>query len=839
MSDLSTMLPLLLARERNQADRLAALADLAGLVGDPAAVATLLELAGTEPDGAVRLIMLQTVAAVDITRLTGRDAHAAAWAEIAARETMPELRLLAVHRLDACGRSGVMGVADLLVGIVVHELDPDIRLAALQNLSGPLSEEAAGQLAAYAPRAAPGEDSLLLALTRTMPDQAGQRVLAALLTSSRPATLRSAALAELRTRTRLQPEALAALTAILAQQPDEESLRWAIAALSDASYVDPALLDLILMLATAMPERSGILSALRDRLDCVPDLAGRIEDTVAASPTSQLWLSAIALFAPTGRDRLPLLGLSSPSAATRAAALAWAEEAVLSRPEQVIAGLARQLPNEPLAHLRMRQAAILAAAAVIPSEAGQALVARLQTESIPSVRHDLCWALLRCQFEPGAVRLQLMAVLAIVLGEPATPPDLRRAISAHLQRVAAGTSGSDCVPALLAALEQADSLDEVEELDRLIRTLQPDASRHAALTHGLMRRYHHLFPRDPFTQWARDIAAAAKAGNLPSSAVIETVRLTGAAWLLEGINFAGDKDLLVNTIRTAINADRGLDAERAIREAYQQKTIRKRDLAEIVRLVAFRPRWHHLAQQALKICQTEKVMTPALVEAAWPVLLCDPNSSFAHTITEHFTEHAADPEIAARTRASCTPSAFLPWLLQDTDPDYHGKPWPIFVLLAACSPEAVANAFTAIPPHPRFHIALINSLRLRQRGVMSYWEHAQVMRAAALMWRSIAGQPALIQLRRSLAYLLTGNRPAHPRQHTGLEDRSRVWNDFVAKAGLQALEAPMPEIGAELWIDFCQQLSPAPGQPPAKLPPVPSGISLDHLRRQWPFPNMP
>lgn len=836
MSDLSLMLPLVLARERSRDERFAALADLAGLAGDPTAVAVLLDLAAAESDAAMRLAMLEAVAAIDITRIPDRVTHAAAWAGIAARETAAELRLLAVLRLDACGRSGCPGITDLLAGLAVHELDPDIRLAALRALHGPISDAAADQLARYAPRATPGEDGLLLTLAHSMPDQAGQRVLAALLAPSRSAVTRTAAAAELRTRTRLQPEALTALAELLAVQPDEDSLRWAIATLSDATSIDPGLLGGILTLATTTPARAGILAALRDRLDSTPGLASRIEDAVAAASASPLWLAAIDLLAPTGRDRIPLLGLAAPSPATRAAALAWAEEAVATRPEPVIAAVARQLPQEALAHLRMRQAAILASAAVIPAEAGPALVARLQRENIPEVRHDMCWALLRCLIGPGPVRLELMSMLATVLGEPATPPDLRRAISVHLQRTASGTGGGDCVPALLAALDQAGSLDEIEELDRLIRTLQPDPSRHAALTHGLMRRYHHLFPRDPFTQWARDIAAAAKAGSLPSTAVLETVRLTGASWLLEGIDFAGDKDLLIDTIRSAINGDRGLDADRAIREAYQQKTIRKRDLAEIVRLVAFRPRWHHLAQQALDICDKEKVITPALVEAAWPVLLCDPNSSIAYNITEHFSKHATDPDIVARTRASCTPAAFLPSLLQDTDPDYHGKPWPIFVLLSACGPEAVASVFTSIPPHPEFHLALINTLRSSQRGRR---DDAPVMRAAALMWRSIAGQPGLARLRRELAHLLTGNRPARPRQHTGLEDRSRVWNDYVAKAGLQALEAPMPEIGAELWIDFCQQLSPAPGQPPAKLPPVPSGVSLEHLRRLWPFATPP
>ena len=86
-----------------------------------------------------------------------------------------------------------------------------------------------------------------------------------------------------------------------------------------------------------------------------------------------------------------------------------------------------------------------------------------------------------------------------------------------------------------------------------------------------------------------------------------------------------------------------------------------------------------------------------------------------------------------------------------------------------------------------------------------------------------------------LGRMLSGNKPARPRQHTGGEERSRIWNDYVAKVGLQALAAPMPEIGAELWIDFCQQLSPGPGLPPAKLPAVPSGVSLEHLRAKWPF----
>lgn len=836
MSDLSLLLPAVLARERGVAERLAALADLAGLAGDPEAVAVLLQLAADEPDERLRTALLAAVAAVDITRLPDRDGHAAAWAVIAAREPAPALRLLAVERLAGCGHGGDAAI----VALAVDDLDPAVRLAAWRALvdAARPPEDAAAGIAAYAPRASPDEAAILLRLVPALPDAAGQAVLAALLAPTLPAGLRAAAAAGLRSRTRPGPEARAALRSLIAAQPDDETLRWAVAALTAATTVDAALLADVLALATATPSRAGILAALAAHLDADPALTGRIEDAVLASTSSALWQAAIALLGQGTSARVPLAGLAAPSAATRAAALAWAEEAVATRPEAVIAALARHLPREPLAHLRLRQAALLAGASVVPAEAGAALVARLQRESIPGLRHDLCQALLVCRIPPGPERAALLAAFAAILGEPETPPGLREALSAHLQRLAAESGGADCLPALLAALAQAGSLDEIERLDRLVRALEPDPTRHAALTHGLMRRYHHIFPQDPLTQWARDIAAAAKAGALPPTAVLETVRLTGASWLLEGTDFAGDRDLLLASVRSAIAADRSLDAERAIREAYEQKTIRRSDLAGIVRLVAFRPRWHHLADQVLRICRSEQVATPALVEAAWPVLLCDPGSDLAYAIAEHFSEHAADPAIAARARASCVPAEFGPWLLVTSDPDYTGRAWPIFTILAACGPDAVAAAF-ALPPHAAFHLGLAEALRSRQRGASSYWKHPRIMRAAAQLWRACAGDPALARLRLGLGRLLTGNRPARPRQHTGGDEGSRVWNDFVAGAGLAALEPPMPEIGAELWIDFCQQLAPAPGQPPAKLPPVPSGVSLEHLRRQWPFPAGP
>lgn len=837
MTDLALMLPLVLARERADADRLVALTDLAGLAADPAAVAVLLDLAADEPSLVVRGAMLRAVAAVDITRLPDRAAHAAAWAGIAARETAVELRSLAVTRLADAGLAGEAGVAELLAALIGAELDGGVRSAALSALIGVarLSEAAAGELASYAARSTTAEAGQLLQLAPRLPDAAGQRLWAALLVPTRPPAVRAAAAEALRGCTSLRAEAMAALVAQLELQPDETGLRWAIAALEGVSTLPAGLLASILSLATALPSRAGILQALRERLDASPDLATRIEDAVLASDSSALWQEAIALLSPGGRDRVALAGLASPAAATRSAALAWAESAPPARAEAVVAAVAQQLPCEALAGLRLRQAAILAAAKVVPAEAAERLVAHLAVETIPEIRRDLAWALFRCQIGSGPARSGLLAQYSALLTDPTTPTDLAHAISLHLQRVATENGDASCVPALLTALAQAGSLDEVERLDRIVRTLEPDLNRHATLTYGLMRRHHHMFPQDPLTQWARDIRDGAKAGALPPSAVLETVRLTGASWLLEGGAFAEDKELLLSTIRSAILADRSLDAERAIREAYEQKSIRKRDLAEIVRLVAFRPRWHHLADRAIRICVAEKVITPALIDAAWPILLGDPASDLAYSIAQHFAEHAADPHLSARTRASCIPSEHRPFLLADANPDYTGKSWPIFTILIAAGADAVAQVFTGIAPDAGFHGGLITALRSRQRKGMAYWEHHQVMLAAATMWRSIAGEPALAGLHRELGRMLTGNKPARPRQHTGGEERSRIWNDYVAKAGLQALAAPMPEIGAELWIDFCLQLSPGPGQPPAKLPAVPSGVSLEHLRAKWPF----
>lgn len=839
MHTTAALLPALLSRARPEAERLAALADLAGSVHGQEVIDALLAIARDEPAQAVRGAILELVAGTAITRISDRAAHADAWLAIAASETVVSLRRLAVRRLVDAGLATGTAATDFLAGVLVHELDADVRAVCLAGLNAAtqLSTEAIASLVAYAPRASAAEDAQFLAIAPRLPAAAGQAILGALLAPTRPTVVRTAAAAALRSYTRLEAGAHAALLELLRLRPDEATLQWALAALQDAAGIDPAVLAAVVELAVSGPDRADMLRVLRQRLDASAGLLAQIESAVLASTSAVLWREAIPLFAAAGRDRVPLAALGAPAASVRAAALDWAEEAAAARREILIAPLAAQLPREPIAALRVRQAWILAHASALPEAAGAALLDHLTDEDHPDVRNGLGWALLRWRIpaEPG--RGRLLGVFTTLLGDPTTPGELVRALAAHLRRLAVEAGGDDLAEILVLLIEQAGSLTEVKELDSLVRSLVPDGARHALRKHALMRRYHQQFPQDPLTQWARDIAAGAAAGTLPGSAVLETVRLTGATWLLEGAAFASDRDLLLTSVRRAISADQSRYAESAIREAYEQKTIRKRDLAGILRLVATRPSFHHLGQQAIDICKRERLITPEIVDAAWPVLLYHADGNLDFNIVDHFAPLAAagDAVIAERARASCTPALHRIHQLGNADPAYTGRIWPIFTLLLASSPDAAVPLFRDLPPDPVFHGDLLVAMRQRPRHTKPAQHSLAVMSAAAAMWRSLADRRELSELRRELARFLTGNRLPRPRQHTGGDLDSRAWNEFIDQAGLGALTAPLPEIGAELWLDLCARLEPAPGKPPVTFPSIPHGISLEHLQRKWPY----
>ena len=609
-----------LAADRPTPQRLQLLQTLRDELRGEKAVLALLSAAREEKTLDLRRAFLQHASACGITRITDRAAYIDAMLHFAAFDDERELRRIALSQL-----SGVLGhsplVEDVLLETLVSELHLDTQRLALDALlSGKaLRPENLQTLLDFIPRSPAALRASLIDLLVKFDADAVQRGLVAFLEPAESPEIRGRALSELAALPRLQHETLRALESLLLNEPSSALQEQVAAVLRDNKQINPELFKILFALFLKYPDRTGLLEGMRHRLASFPALLPAICETFRSIRSAQLRVRILRLLEKTPSVPLFISALSDTNPQVRSAALDCCAHHHAKSSDAIEAAVLAAAKVESVVALREACARVFVMRTRRAPEIDRGIVAWLDRETEPRVERVLAETLPAIPLSSENGRAILRAYGKILL-DPATSSARRAEIVARL-RDAAFADAPELAGCLRQLLERSSSIEEVDTLYARLRELQPDAGAHADLLLTLFFRFAADYPRAPLDGWLRDFQALAPVNERIRAQIPVIVRMTGASWLTGSAETAAQKSILLPALMEQIRRGNWIESGRLLREAWENRTIRKSDMLAFFKKLLRMPGEDSLMLSCLVMMAKGGLATPEVFDLCFGYIL--------------------------------------------------------------------------------------------------------------------------------------------------------------------------------------------------------------------------
>jgi uncharacterized membrane protein YgcG len=867
---ISGVLAAVLAPGRAPEERAASLRALQDHLQDDGTLVALARAARSEKTASVRAAMLDVLIGAGPSGLARQDELLETVTAFSALEPEPALRLAATECLAALAPSSPPAV-DVLAENLLHDLSPDVARACLAGIAACPRKDSSvvERLVAFARRAPAALVPQLLDVYEQLEGGGSEPALLALLGPLEDEALRRRALFLLGKLPSLSGAAAGQLVSYLAAEPLPELREQVVRLLSNGVRTTPGFLRAVLDDVLAAPGDAALPQAFRDRLLSSPEAVAQLSELFGSTGPTHAKLYVLGLLADTGAVTLFAAALEDPSPWARSEALRLCSRYAQSHSDEVGRALVNRFPREPLPALRAEMIAALGALGPLGPGAEQVVLDWLPREVAPDARRALAGVLPQVAVTDRNRAAVLRAYLE-VLRDPLFGPELKalvgKRLSAFDHRDEPGLG--EC---LMELMERATDLREVEGLYEQLRTLRVDVAPLVPLIRRLFYRFVGLYPQAPLGAWLRELVDAAAVRVDIRAEIPYLVRLTGASWVLEKAEIAGQKAAMLSAVLEAARRSPGQEAERLLADAYAHRALRESDAIRLFHeLVSYYPSYPLLGS-VLGIFRDARIVNGDLVERCLALLSQFPEAQVAYDVKEYLREMGPlEPAWSEQLGEAFCAGAYRRFRQVCTSPDFQYtrddgwsedwsaprelRAWPVADLfLAQASPEAVAAKLgTPIAggeggPRSCFQylvLAHVNQLSMRRTlDVVELLAVGRLLRAA----RSLPGAGVLYD--RAL-YVFDRSWPAFARScggpssgglspggpsSGGLSPGGRSSGRPAGEPpwGSGVIEPELAEVAAEVFVELCERHH-ALGPGTTVRGPAPlTGMDLDHCEAVW------
>ncbi|HMK45342.1 MAG TPA: hypothetical protein VK436_01820 [Methanocella sp.] len=722
----------LLSPERTAAERLASLHTLQDFLVDEDVALRLGSMAREEKTLEVRAAMLQTFLGIDITRFTRKDAYIDHVFFFVIYEPEGVLRLPAVQRLAGLAAADDH-IQNLLAETLLYDLSEEIQHACLSALSrcprkNATTVEALVDYARTAPRALRGELPSLFGQMERPDCELG---LLALLNPLEPVDVRASVLDRLMAFPVISTQVAGRLVDYLPREPDAGLQERVIKALFNAVQADIGLMNVILDRVRASQDQRALLYAFRDRLFSFPDMVGGLRQLFADATSTSLKIELLQLLEPTDSIALFTAALSDPGYWVRYQAIGVCERRLHGHEAEISSAVVARVPQEPLPVLRERLVGLLGKTGRKSPETERFLVRWMVQETSPAIIEQIA-AILPDVMMTDLNRRDLLNAYLKVLQEPFYSAKIKEAVTARLTAFSF-QDHPDLADCLKALMMRATDLRTVEELHSSLRTLEPDPEKNIDLIRLLFLRFIGEYAQEPLHQWVKDFKAVAPVNESVRREIPYIVRLTGETWILETADVKDQKDNLLPAILEAIRKGAFNEPQRLLKEAYETRTLRKRDLITLyLRLLNYHDQYP-LLDDVIRIMIEVRICSPEILDASFRFITAFPDSTATYGIKSYLEKVGpSEPSYLDRVRNAMTPENYRAYGLSNTSPrdenriphhwddsghwrlPYSG--WPVSGIFFELDPEESLRQLLLAPIDPArpalesLHYLLLNQL---------------------------------------------------------------------------------------------------------------------------------
>jgi len=494
--------------------------------------------------------------------------------------------------------------------------------------------------------------------------------------------------------------------------------------LYNAVRAEPEVLQRIIQRLQACQDQTGLLYAFRDRLGALPAFQESLQQLFGASNSSALKLAILELLKNTEKIAFLAAALADASPWVRQKAIDICQGCIRLYDLELSRVIINRIAEEPLADLRRSLLKLLGKLQRKPREVEDFLLEWFFRETNPQIALEMAGNIPEVVLTVENQQLLANAYLKI-LREPFYPAALKRLITRRLQSFAFQEH-----PALLECLkellEQAADLGTVREIYPLLENFEPDPGKHLSLIRRLFYRFIGAYPTEPLKQWVRDFQSLAPYDATLRQEIPYIIKLTGEVGLLDVVEPEQQQNRLVPAILEALRDNQEQEAGRLLEEAYQRRTLGKREVLGLYqRLLNYHDRYP-LLNGLLRIMTEERIGGAEVLDAGLRFLSAFPDSDAAYGV-QCYLEQVGVTELSypEQMRQALSPQNYYRYCLAHTVPqDQNSVPqswedsrhwrvlyphWPVVELFLAQEPEDSLWETLLLPLDPK--IPVLESLQ--------------------------------------------------------------------------------------------------------------------------------
>lgn len=651
MSDLDTLFDLLLSPERSTAERLQSLNSLRPFLENEQAVNRLADAAREEASVELRAAMLRLLCDVDITRISRRDALIESLGYFVAMEPERGLRRIAVEHIATIGMHDER-IQQLLAETMQYDLDPLVQQVCINGLCRCVQKTPAtiGSIQQYLPQAPAECYPALLVLVEQLPQNDVLQLMPYFLDARNAMAVRMDAIHILSAFPGLSTAIVGLLLQQLQREPQVQVRTAIVNLLSGLRELDITAFRLMLDALQQSPDQPELLQLAAGRLTAHPEWEQELSVLFEQTSSASLKIQLLHLLQHSGGAALWVMALQDVHVSVRATAVS-ALTAVFPRyPDILEPALTEAIHKEKLVALRKQMLAVLLQTGRKSAETEQFLLSWAVQETDPSLKMYLVQPLLQLPVT-GSNRKALLPLYQQVLEAVYFPAALKQQV-AHRVQAFAYLDEPGLKQCLLTLLQNATDIAEIQTLYQRIKTLEPDAQQLAPVLLDVLYKHIAWYPQSPLDEWVQLLGKLATADAALRSQFPHLISITGATWLLTEADKADQTGAFLPAFRQTLlrkNGTQHIEASRLLREAWENRTLKKAEVIELYKMLLSVPKTDGLLQQLVDIMQTGKLVTSELVQLSLDYLCIATDAEGAYAVRKYL-ERTAQEEAAYHSR---------------------------------------------------------------------------------------------------------------------------------------------------------------------------------------------
>jgi hypothetical protein len=840
---------ILLSSERSTKERLEALSSLRPFLESAEGIDKLSVATPGEESKEVKRAMLEMLCSIDIALIKNHPSYIDTLATVACLEPERDLRYTAVLRLATLAAHN-NDVQEILALTLTYDLDTAVQLASIQGLRNAVykTEATITALYAYLPLAPVACKAALLGLVQQLMHPHAAQMLLHFLDPLEQEALRLEAVNCLAAMPFLLPETSAVITAALAPETSLP-VRFAIVKLlAGLQWIDAAIFKNMFVALQQMPDQPELLTLIADRLTANPGLNEDFLSLFNQTTSSALKTRLLSLLQHSEMPQLIINALQDPSPYVREAAIPLLTNKFAQWQALLEPVLAKVISEEPLRALRGALVDVMLNTGRKSAQTENLLIQLAVAETDHALKTQLAYAV--CQVVATTEnRHSLLQLFSEVLEGPWYPELLKQHVIARLQTFAYIND-----PALKKSLElmldQAKDVYELERIYNVLKTLETDFSQLAPALLKALYRHIAWYPQQPLHDWVQMIGKLADQHAELRAGLPYLVSVTGANWLLKNADKSDQTGAFLPTFKNAMlndaSASSFMGMKSLITDAWNNRTIKKSELAELYKILLRMPKSVGLIQLVLGIMQQGKLVTPELVTVSLDYIMNAQDNGGIWEVRQYLEKTGfMDLEYRQRVTALFTQENFNRYM-QYNVPDIHSKrrvntlnDWEYGGWTCPYSQWPLAQLVFALEPGDLITHIFNQPLTAEDSScTLQYLVLEHLFRGSSGNWaKSIFKDPARFE---AFLFLLSDNLQQLPAGNA-LRDRMlytfwKKWNDYVGLLNGKPIPTALTDTATLVYAGVCEVLKNFdPAFNGKQYPDVLKNMNKDLLQQHWPW----